>query len=206
MCRNPSCKNFGIHYSGTSPEGKKTVRNDLYRFYAKEGRLRCRNCEQSFNLKSNLAIRSLPRYFLELSLPFSDCPNPDCSNQGYNVFEHYNPGEPISQRRYCRDGKDKMKCLACGTGFRLGTALYVKQTKGLKKSLRHIIEGVRTRRSVTDAIELTGIMTGTYYSRLLRVSARLTRLPQLNHDLTLFLGFRIAKWLFLLMSRARIRL
>ena len=34
----------------------------------------------------------------------------------------------------------------------------------------------------------------------------LTRLPQLNHDLTLFLSFRIAKWLFLLMSRARIRL
>ena len=34
----------------------------------------------------------------------------------------------------------------------------------------------------------------------------LARLPQLNHDLTLFLSFRIAKWLFLLMSRARIRL
>ena len=34
--------------------------------------------------------------------------------------------------------------------------------------------------------------------------AVLARLPQLNHDLTLFLSFRIAKWLFLLMSIARI--
>ena len=37
---------------------------------------------------------------------------------------------------------------------------------------------------------------------LVRYHGVLARLPQLSHDLTLFLGFRIAKWLFLLMSRA----
>ena len=40
-------------------------------------------------------------------------------------------------------------------------------------SLRHNNDVVRTRRSVTDAIDLTGIATGIYYTRLFRISARL---------------------------------
>ena len=58
-------------------------------------------------------------------------------------------------------------------GFVLGEALHSTQSQDLKKSLRHIIDGVRTRRAVTDTIELTSIATGTYYSRLFRISARL---------------------------------
>ena len=173
MCRNPSCQNFGIHYASTSPTGEETVREDLYRYNDDTGNLRCRYCGQSFTVKSNLAIRTLARYYLELSLPFADCPKPDCSNRGYNAFEHYTPGLPISERRYRRDGQYKMKCLACGRSFHLGAALHLGDPNGLKKSLRNIIDGVRTRRSVTDAVELTGIAIGTYYNRLFRISARL---------------------------------
>ena len=34
-----------------------------------------------------------------------DSPKADCSNHGYNVFEHYTPREPISTRRYRQDSK-----------------------------------------------------------------------------------------------------
>ena len=43
----------------------------------------------------------------------------------------------------------------------------------LKKSIRQIIEGVKTVRGVTDTIEFTGMNTSTYYKRLFRISARL---------------------------------
>ena len=173
MCRNPSCQNFGIHYEGATPTGNKTVNDGRYRFDSQRGHLRCRSCGQSFKIKSNLGISPLARYFLELSLPFADCPKADCSNHGYNVFEHYTPGEPISTRRYRQDSKYTMRCKACNRRFRLGAALHATQSKDLKESLRSIIDGVRTRRVGTDTIELTRIATGTYYRRLFRISARL---------------------------------
>ena len=173
MCRNPSCQNFGIHYEGTTATGNKTVKDDRYRFDGQRGRLRCRSCGQSFKLKSNLGISPLARYYLELSLPFADCPTADCCNHGYNVFEHYTAGEPINTRRYRYDSKYTIRCEACNRRFRLGAALHATPSEDLKKSLRHIIDGVRTRRAVTDTIELTSIATGTYYSRLFRSSARL---------------------------------
>ena len=173
MCRNPSCQNFGIHYEGATATGNETVNDDRYRFDGQRGRLRCRSCGQSFKLKANQGISPLARYYLELSLPFADCPKADCSNHGYNVFEHYTPGEPISTRRYRHDSMYTMRCEACTRRFRLGEALHATQSGGLKKSLRHIIDGVRTRRAVTDTIELISIATGTYYSRLFRISARL---------------------------------
>ena len=100
-------------------------------------------------------------------------------NHGYNVFEHYTAKGLTSRRRYRRDGKYRMVCRKCNRRFNLGEALQLSGTnkkadsRALKKSVRQIIEGVKTLRSVTDSIEFTGMNTSTYYKRLFRISARL---------------------------------
>ena len=113
MCRNPACRNFGIHYTGPAPENSGTVSDVRYTYDANTGRFRCKYCGQSFTLKSNWSIAPFARYFLKISLPFKDCPNPDCDNHGYNVFEHYTAKGLISRRRYRRDGKYRMVCRKC---------------------------------------------------------------------------------------------
>ena len=174
MCRNPSCDNFGIHYTGPQPGESGAVSDERYRIEAKSGRIRCKYCEQSFTLKSNLAIRPLARYFLSLSLPFADCPNAACENHGYNAFEHHVDSGARQHRRYRRESSDyRMACRACGARFSIGEALQITRNRDRKRSVRDIVEGMRTRRSVTDTIEATRIATGTYYDRLDRVARRL---------------------------------
>ena len=202
MCRNPACRNFGIHYTGPAPENSGTVSNVRYSYDANTGCFRCKYCGQSFTLKSNWSIAPFARYFLKISLPFKDCSNPDCDNHSYNVFEHYTAKGLISRRRYRRDGKYRMLCRKCNRRFNLGEALQLTGTNKkanscaskkipdpgsesesghseadprglLKKSIRQIIEGVKTVRGVTDTIEFTGMNTSTYYKRLFRISARL---------------------------------
>ena len=199
MCRNPACRNFGIHYTGPAPGNYGTVSDVRYSYDANTGRFRCKYCGQSFTLKSNWSIAPFARYFLKISLPFKDCPNPDCDNHGYNVFEHYTAKGLSSRRRYRREGKYRMVCRKCNRKFNLGEALHLTGTnkaadsrtlkedipppeekhdqesdlRALKKSIRQIIEGVKTVRGVTETIEFTGMNTSTYYKRLFRISARL---------------------------------
>ena len=176
MCRNPACRNFGIHYTGPAPGNSGTVSNVRYSYDANTGRFRCKYCGQSFTLKSNWSIAPFARYFLKISLPFKDCPNPDCDNHGYNVFEHYTAKGLSSRRRYRRDGKYRMLCRKCNRRFNLGEALQLSGTNKevdsrelkksralLKKSVRQIIEGVKTVRGVTDTIEFTSACSNLLY-------------------------------------------
>ena len=174
------------------PGNYGTVSDVRYTYDANTGRFRCKYCGQSFTLRSNWSIVPFARYFLKISLPFKDCPNPDCDNHGYNVFEHYTAKGLSSRRRYRRDGKYRMVCRKCKRRFNLGEALQLsgtnkkanscalkkipgpgsgsgsgsseadsqekekKQARALlKKSIRQIIEGVKTVRGVTDTIEFT---------------------------------------------------
>ena len=197
MCRNPSCKNFGIHYQGPAPGTRNRVSDKRYTFDPKDGRFECKYCAQSFALRSNWSIAPFARYFLKASLPFNDCPNPGCSNHGYNVFEHFTAKGLLRNRRYRRDGKYRVICRECNTKFYLGEALQLtgtneeKLSRSLKKSVRHIIEGVKTRRAITDTIEFTAMGTATYYKRLFRVSSRLRDYHAWRNARLLHTGFAL---------------
>ena len=80
MCRNPACANFGIKYTGPSSPGRLDLKTD---------RFHCKACDMSFELKSNLAVRAIARYFLPPSLAYAECSNPECVSHGRNVFESY---------------------------------------------------------------------------------------------------------------------
>ena len=132
MCRNPMCANFGVHFEGTIPKGRKQVSDDRYRVRLSTGthgrtvgEIECRTCGQSPQLASNRAIRPIARYFLGLSLPFADCPDAECQNHGINVFEHWTETGSGLPRRYRREEDHKACCSACGKAFALGTALDV---------------------------------------------------------------------------------
>ena len=75
MRRNPACRHFGLPYLGPSLTDKKAVSDHCYRIEAATGRIRCKCCGMSFQLKSNKAIRPLARYFLELNQPLSESPS-----------------------------------------------------------------------------------------------------------------------------------
>ena len=68
MCRNPMCENFGIHFEGKIPAGKKQVTDDHYAVRitpsGARGRLvaeiHCRACGLTPRLPSNHAVRPSP--------------------------------------------------------------------------------------------------------------------------------------------------
>ncbi len=183
MCRNAMCPNFGVHFTGEIPNGRKQVSDDRYTVRLGSGphrrsmaEIHCRHCGQSARLASNAAIRPIARYFLSLSLPFADCPDTECQNHGINVFEHWTETGSGQPRHYRRHRDDAARCSACGKTVSLGTARDVmlsvpaKAKQGLGEAARalldkrarraarsewaNVIEGVLTRRTIADTLEL----------------------------------------------------
>lgn len=177
MCRNPACENFGLPYEGPFLRDEKTVSDDRYRIDVAKGRIRCKSCGLSSLLKCNRAVRPLARYFLRLSLPFEDCPDPSCSNHGTNVFENYfPPGDPAAQGRarpYRKQDDHRVACRNCGERFRLGNAFHLSRNRAIKRELVELMKGVRARRNFGDTVEETHTATSSYYSRLWRMAVRL---------------------------------
>ena len=179
MCRNPACTNFGLPYEGGLLGDRKAVADGRYRIEPNKSSasLRCNRCRKSFTLKSNRAIRPLARYFLQLSLPFADCPNPDCSHHGLNVFENYlPPGEPAAKgrvRAYRRQDEHRVACRKCGTKFRLGEALHLGRSAAMEEIVTEVVQGIQDGRQLSKTIERIKIPISSYYSYLKRATARL---------------------------------
>ena len=187
MCRNTCCRNFGIHYRGASPIGGDVETDRVGRFNLRTGKYHCKACKQSFELKSNLAIREIARYFLPQSLPFADCSDPTCLNHGVNIFEHHTrpgvpsppwPPDPWSAkvkkgRRYRAKGEHSVHCRGCEERFPIGTALGVHQTEKAKAQLLEMLWGFSEKRSVSQTINRTKEGIGSYYSRLDTLAGRL---------------------------------
>lgn len=177
ICRNPACENFGMPYAGPNLRDQKTESDDRYRIEVATGRIRCKSCGLSSQLKCNRAVRPLARYFLRLSLPFEDCPEPSCSNHGTNVFENYFPvGDPAARGRarlYRREDDHRVTCRKCGSRFRLGNAIHLSRNRAVQLELAELMSGVRAKRTFGDTVEETHTATSSYYSRLWRMGVRL---------------------------------
>ena len=173
MCRNPACKNYGIHYQGPAPVDREIVSDQRYRFNANTGQFSCGFCAMSFTLKSNQAIRPFARYYLKLSLPFADCANQHCKNHGVNVFEHYTPWKKPKDRLYSSDDENKVLCRLCNRRFHIGEALQMSRAQDTKEYIHNIVEGVMIQRTVTNTVDVTKINPNTYYQRVFRAASRL---------------------------------
>ena len=213
MCRNPMCQNFGVFFRGCIPKGGTSTSDDNYIVRIKlvdtkdkkketieqrlVGAIECRCCGHTSRLASNRAIRPIARYYLSLSLPYADCPNPKCPNYGINLFEHWADAGPGKKRPYrLHSGKHQVCCRYCGSahnraerrkshipGVREPFSPYINigevmRPHGMNHETRKmwgkIIEGVRTGRTVTDSYEiLDGLTISTYYRHLSQISSRL---------------------------------
>ena len=174
MCRNAMCLNFGKPYDGPQPDGgAKAVSDTRYRLDLVTGRASCRHCRLSFRMLPNHSVRPLARHFLSLSLPFADCPDPECANHGVNLFEHCPRKGAPGPRRYRWSAGRQAVCRTCQRRFTVGEALHAIRGPGAKASIRAVIEGVRMGVSTTKTMEARGIAAGTYYSHLLRTGARI---------------------------------
>ena len=156
MCRNCLCDHFGLHYTGEFPqEGTRAAHDTRYRLDA-NGRMRCKYCKQSFEVRSNEALRRLARYFLSLSLPFADCPDVGCPNHGHNVFANYIDKDSVynAKSRYARAGSPyRVSCTSCRQTFSLGEPLRLSVDAKLNKRLTLIIAEVLSQQSVTNTLE-----------------------------------------------------
>ncbi len=184
MCRNTMCPNFGVHFTGRIPEGRKPASDGRYAVRLGSGsrgrsvaEIRCRHCGQSARLASNRAIRPIARYFLGLSLPFADCPNTQCENHGVNLYEHCpSPAQPDSP--YRKTGEHTARCNRCGTepGSRsivLGTARRAANRSETRQRWRDILDGLQAARYTVDTAESLGISAATHHRHLARIGARL---------------------------------
>lgn len=171
-CLNPACSNFGVHYEGPALGERKSVSDKRYRIQANDGRITCRSCGLTAAVKSNRAIRVVARYFLQLSLPFADCPNADCENHGINLFEHWYPDK--KRRPYRRQGDHRASCRSCGERFNTGEALQLRRKKVIREQLEDVILGiVHSKHQVSSGIDRTRLPAPTYYSRQTRAAVRL---------------------------------
>ena len=172
MCRNPACPHFGVHYEGPPPGSSKSVSDERYRIETKDAKFKCEYCGQTFSLKSNRAIRAPARYFLQLSLPFADCPDKDCENHGVNVFERWYAQKGL--RPYRRQVEHRVLCKSCGESFNTGEALQLRRTGKVKEEMREVILGVvESLHTVSSGIDRTKLLISSYYSRLSSGGARL---------------------------------
>lgn len=177
MCRNVMCDHFGIPYTGALPtEVTRATSDDYYRL-EQNGRLRCKYCGLSFEIKSNKAVRPIARYFLSLSLPFADCPDTQCTNHGYNVFEHYIVGgrPHRAQRRYSKaEGNYRVTCVECQQRFSIGEPLRLRGKQDLSKTLKYIIQEVLKQGTITNTLEWNEkLSVSAYYRGLKQVATRL---------------------------------
>ena len=123
MCRNALCENFGVCYDGPHPEGGAgSVSDARYRLDLANWQAKCRHCGLSFQMLPNQAARPLARHFLSLSLPFADCPDPECANHGLNLFENCPPKGAPGPRRYRWSAPHQAVCCACQGRFTVGEA------------------------------------------------------------------------------------
>ena len=156
MCRNCLCDHFGLPYTGDiPPAGSRAAHDTRYRLDA-HGRMRCKYCKQSFELRSNEALRRIARYFLSLSLPFADCPDVQCANHGHNVFENYVDKDGVyrAKTRYARAGSPyRVSCTSCRQTFSLGEALRLSVDARLNTRLTVIIAEALSQQSVTNTLE-----------------------------------------------------
>lgn len=187
MCRNACCRNFGIPYRGPSSLGSGTLSGDVGRIKRDDGAYQCKACEQSFDLKSNRAIRQIARYFLSLSLPYDDCDDPTCLNHGVNVFEHYTrpgvhvapwPNQPASGpvkkgRRYRRKAEYRVLCRGCDETFTLGSPRWTATGDEAAAQCEELILGMADQRSVSKTINRTRMGAGQIYARSRRLAGRL---------------------------------
>ena len=187
MCRNSCCPNFGVPYGGPSNPGSGTLSGDVGRIKRDDGKYQCKACEQSFDLKSNRAIRQIARYFLSLSLPYADCHDPTCLNHGANVFEHYTrpgvhvgpwPHQPASGpvkkgRRYRRKSEHRVLCRGCGDAFPLGIPRWVAKGDEAAAQCEELLLAMARKDNVSDTYNLGDMGVGEIYSRQSRVAGRL---------------------------------
>ena len=192
MCRNSMCANFGVFFREyMPPEGSTAAHDQRYRLDV-NGRMRCKYCKQSFELRSNAALRTIARYFLSLSLPFAACPDAACPNHGHNVFEHYVDRDSLyrARSRYSRAGTaHRVSCAGCRKTFTLGEPLRFSVDNKLKRRFKLIIDEVLSQQSVTNILEklwkldlsMSGksnavavtIRPDAYYSQLRSIGRRL---------------------------------
>ena len=181
MCRNPMCPNFGRDLAVEIPPGGRQASDRWHRFRMtalktgqRVGKIKCLACGQEASLPSNRALRPVARYFLSLSLPFADCPDPDCPHHGVNLFENWANTGSGSSRFYRRHrGSTTVRCRHCGGAFSLGTALSVPAERRVKRHWREILDGLAESRTVTDTFERLGLPMDAYYRYLQRIGRRL---------------------------------
>ena len=180
MCRNPMCGSFGIHFDGPLPSrwdgsvGDARCRIDLGK-----PRFMCRACGHSFRPPSNAGVRVLARRFLAQSLPFADCPNQDCENHGWSVFDHWAPTGEGRLRRYRKNGTWEVVCRKCGRRFSLGEPLGLHaaakggaRRRPVKRLVREAVEVAMLSKSLRQGLHAKGLGEGAYYSRLRRAAVR----------------------------------
>ena len=186
MCKNPMCEQFGVGFEGATRTRKRqysdprySVRRRLNRQGGSHAEIACRVCGYGSRLISNRAIRPIARYFLGLSLPFSDCPNEDCNNHGRNLYEHW-PLDGDSGPVYRRTGAHTALCNRCraeggphGASIVLGTPRKAADRPETRARWRAFLNSLPGTHSIAEATERLGISYATYHRDLARLGARL---------------------------------
>lgn len=180
MCRNPMCGRFGVPFDGPSPSRReKSVGDVRCRIDLVKPQFRCRDCGHSFQPPSSAGIRVLARHFLAQSLPFADCPDQDCENHGWSVFEHWAPVGEGRGRRYRSNGRHEVVCRKCGRRISLGEPLRlhsVAKADGRRRSVRRLVgqavDVAMLAKSLRQGLHAKRLGEGAYYACLLRSADR----------------------------------
>jgi ferredoxin len=188
VCRNPACGNFGVSIykvAGTAlGYDYKTSKGVFY--------LYCRRCTSSAKLYSNRSVLEAFHACLSTSIPYASCPNMDCKNHKFNIYEHSPPLQSknkshrkktasrysinakviVKQKYRCRY---QARCGTCKQTFTLSEPLRLATNKGEDTSwlndmelfLRCAVNGV----GVSSMMNINQFNPDNYYSKLKAAAA-----------------------------------
>lgn len=158
FCKVPSCFNFGIVPSPDKQQGKARSGQEVDT-YAKSGQgkdtpgFKCKLCEKSFTIKSNLGIfeeyERQSAYLIpppHVTCPESGCPNNTVPIKGNSSF-YYSYGES-------RSGYHKYKCRSCGRYFTVGTPSRGQKKPHLNVEVLRCLVGKMPIRCIAEKIKV----------------------------------------------------
>lgn len=164
-CRNPICSQFGKEPLQDVKRGR-TGKSDGYRIiggWDKSRVLWCSVCQQSFSLKSNLAVaEELERIWQPYNKPVGPgCPNSTCNNQQYSVTSY---PERYQNFGTTSTGSKRYRCKQCRKTFSYTTNPTHRQRQPEKNEpvFKALINKVPMRR----ICELMDVRPAVLYQRL----------------------------------------
>ncbi|WP_157275107.1 transposase-like zinc-binding domain-containing protein [Dechloromonas agitata] len=170
FCKNPACANFGVpanivkhtRRKGTELATTPGTAYSLVGVGKNRPALKCLLCEETFSLKSNLAVVEEYRRFARYLLPSepASCPNAECANHAVPV----STANAYYRFGVTNAGTPRYRCKHCKRTFAVGGRATKKQR--ITHLNKTILLALTNKMPIRRIAKVTGLNAVTLYGKI----------------------------------------